>query len=309
MTGPNAGGDKGACWYCVSMKQSAVYATFGLVLAASIAASMASAPASRQSDVKSIEARLGGLWGLSDDKRAVVTKALALEIRSLSRGQTKLGLALSLANLATEGDFGPGTIQEVATTLAGSLTDLGTEAEASMMDSGFMELAQLVRYEHVAIDLRSPAYAAAIKKLDAIDAARGKADFSLSDIDGKIWTLSKLKGKVVVVNFWATWCPPCRKEMPDLQALADRFKSDGLVILAISDEDAAKVKSFIADHGYRYPILLDPGRKVNGAYAVDGIPKSFIYDRKGKLVAEAMDMRTRAQFLKLLAKAGLKASN
>jgi peroxiredoxin len=110
---------------------------------------------------------------------------------------------------------------------------------------------------------------------------------------------------VVLVNFWATWCPPCRKELPDLEALYQRFHSSGLVILAISDEDAAKVKPFVAEQKLTYPVLLDPGRKVNERFQVEGIPKSFVYGRDGKLAAQAIDMRTQRQFLEMLKRAGL----
>jgi peroxiredoxin len=143
-------------------------------------------------------------------------------------------------------------------------------------------------------------------KLESDDEGRQHADFTLTDLEGKSWTLSELRGKVVVVNFWATWCPPCRKEMPDLEALYNRFKSEGLVVLAISDEDAAKVRPFSAEHQVTYPVLLDPGRKVNDLFQVEGIPKTFVYDRGGKLVAESIDMRTRKQFLGMLAQVGLK---
>jgi peroxiredoxin len=116
-------------------------------------------------------------------------------------------------------------------------------------------------------------------------------------------TLAELRGKVVLVNFWATWCPPCRKEMPDLEALFERFASQGLVILGISDEEAAKVEPFIRERKVTFPVLLDPGRKVNDMFVVEGIPKTFVYDREGKLVAQSIDMRTRKQFLEMLAKA------
>ncbi|MBI3721129.1 MAG: TlpA family protein disulfide reductase, partial [Fimbriimonas ginsengisoli] len=171
--------------------------------------------------------------------------------------------------------------------------------------SAYLELAELARYEGMKVWLKTPDYAAALAKVDATDAARRKADFTLTDLGGKKWTLSKLRGNVVVVNFWATWCPPCRKEMPDLEKLYHQFKPKGLVILSISDEPDAKVRPFIAEHKYSYPILLDPGRKVNERYRVAGIPKSFVYDRRGRMVAQSIDMRTRWQFLALLAKAGL----
>jgi thiol-disulfide isomerase/thioredoxin len=147
---------------------------------------------------------------------------------------------------------------------------------------------------------------AAMIRLESEDQRRQKADFTLSDLKGQEWRLSALRGKVVLVNFWATWCPPCRKEMPDLDALYKRFGPEGLVILAISDEDAPTVRTFLASKNFGYPILLDPGRKVNDLMAINGIPKSFVYDRAGKLAAQAIDMRTRKQFLEMLGRAGLK---
>jgi len=163
----------------------------------------------------------------------------------------------------------------------------------------------LVRYEHMRASLDDPQFAAAMSKLEADDRQREHADFSLADLQGKRWSFKDLRGKVVLVNFWATWCPPCRKEMPDLEALYREFKEQGLVVLAISDEEAGKVKQFLEQTQYTYPILLDPGRKVNEAFRIEGIPKSFIYDRDGRLAAQAIDMRTRKQFLEMLRQAGL----
>ena len=156
------------------------------------------------------------------------------------------------------------------------------------------------------VSINSADYKASVANLNKVDADRAKVDFSLTDIEGHSWTLSSLKGKVVLVNFWATWCPPCRKEMPDLQMLSDRFKAQGFVVLSISDEGMDKVKPFIADHKYTWPVVLDPGRKVNDLYHIQGIPKSFLYNRNGQLIEQTIDMRTQAQFLSLLAKAGLK---
>ena len=94
--------------------------------------------------------------------------------------------------------------------------------------------------------------------------------------------------------------------MPDLEQLYQRFKDQGLVVLAISDEDGSQVRPFIAERKYTYPILLDSGRKVNELFVIEGIPKSFVYDREGRLVAQAIDMRTGKQFLEMLALSGLK---
>jgi peroxiredoxin len=94
--------------------------------------------------------------------------------------------------------------------------------------------------------------------------------------------------------------------MPDLDTLAHKFADQGLVVLSISDEDAAKVTSYILGHNLNYPILLDPGRKTNAAFHIEGIPQSFVFNREGKLVAQSIDMRTQGQFLQMLASADLK---
>lgn len=254
---------------------------------------------------KPIADQLRELRKLPDDVRARTTKQLALQIRQLPAVPNKLRLANGLANLSTEGDFGHDTLQEVATTLADALKQQPVPAPQGQVAPQYLELAQLVRYEHVQASLDDPQFAAAMAKLEADDQKRQDADFTLRDLQGKSWTLKELRGQVVLVNFWATWCPPCRKEMPDLDSLYQRFQGQGLVVLAISDEEAAKVKPFIEERKIRYPILLDPGRKVNEQFQVEGIPKTFLYDRKGKLVAQSIDMRTQKQFLEMLAQAGL----
>ena len=255
---------------------------------------------------KPIVRQLRSLRQVPDEKRGQATQDLALEIRKLPAASNKLTLANGLANLSTEGDFGHDTLQEVATTLAAALGEQPPPGNGNEPAEPYIELATLVRYEHVQAASDSPQFAAAMSKLADDDRSREHADFMLTDLEGKPWSLQALHGKVVLVNFWATWCPPCRKEMPDLDKLYQEFKDQGLLILAISDEEISKVQPFIAEHHYTYPILLDPGSKVHKLFVVEGIPKSFVYGRDGKLVAEAIDMRTRGQFLKMLAQAGIK---
>jgi peroxiredoxin len=252
-----------------------------------------------------ISDQISHLRGLPDDVRARTTTQLAIDIRRLPVTPKKLQLANSLANLSTEGDFGRDALQEVATTLAEALREQPLPMEGDQPNSVYVELATLVRYEQMQAVLDNPQFAAAIARLEADDKQRAGADFTLTDLQGKTWTLQAMRGKVVLVNFWATWCQPCRKEMPDLDALYRRFQNQGFVILGISDEDAPKVKQLLAERNVTYPILLDPGRKVNELFRIDGIPKSFVYDRDGKLVSQAIDMRTQEQFMRMLAKAGL----
>ena len=272
-------------------------------------------------DEKPLADQIHGLRGLADDVRAGTTKDLALKIRKLPATENKLRLAVSLAPLSTEGDFGHNTLQEVATTLAETLRerpvplaepknpDAASKATAAREPARpYIELATLVRYEHVEVspDLNNDEqFRTAMTRLEADDRKREHPEFTLKDLSGETWTFAELRGKVVLVNFWATWCPPCRKEMPDLETLYGRFSSKGLVVLGISDEEGAKVEPFIRERKISFPVLLDPGRKVNEMFAVEGIPKSFVYDREGKLVAQSIDMRTQKQFLEMLAKAGL----
>jgi peroxiredoxin len=265
-------------------------------------------------DEKPIADQIHTLRSLPDDVRARTTKDLALKIRQLPANENKLRLAVGLANLSTEGDFGHDTLQEVATTLAQTRKERplpwperkdASKGAGREPASPYVELASLVRYEHVEAALDNDQYQAAMTRLEVDDHKREHADFTLKDLSGKTWSLADLRGKVVMVNFWATWCPPCRKEMPDLETLYERLGSQGLVILGISDEEVAKVEPFIRERKVTFPILLDPGRKVNEAFIVEGIPKTFVYDRDGKLVAQSIDMRTQKQFQEMLAKAGI----
>ncbi len=96
--------------------------------------------------------------------------------------------------------------------------------------------------------------------------------------------LSDLRGKVVLVNLWATWCPPCQAEMPDLAATYQAHRNEGLVILGVDDnEQPETVATFLTRNPLPYPILLDPDSRVARAYGVDYLPVSFLIDRNGNL--------------------------
>lgn len=292
----------------MNLKVIFLFATFSFIMVASIGPLSVFSQSQDTTWTKQetpIRNQIRGLRDLPDDVRAGTTKQLALDIRALPKSPHKLALAYALANLSTEGDFGRDTLQDVATTLAEALREQPVPMNGNDPAGEYVELATLARYEHVNVSSDNPQYVAAIARLEKDDEARQQGDFTLTDLQGKSWTLKSLQGKVVLVNFWATWCPPCRKEMPDLDVLYQRFQEKGFVILAISDEGADKVKPFLAERKVTYPILLDPGRKVNDLFRINGIPKSFVYDRNGKLVAQSIDMRTQKQFLDMLGQAGL----
>lgn len=109
-------------------------------------------------------------------------------------------------------------------------------------------------------------------------------DFTLVDIKGKTWTLSELKGKVVFVNFWATWCPPCREEMPSMQRLVSMMPEDKFTMLAIlNKDDPAQAGIFAAKLGVTMPILDDQKNTVGPKYGLTGVPETFIVDKEGIL--------------------------
>jgi cytochrome c biogenesis protein CcmG/thiol:disulfide interchange protein DsbE len=111
-------------------------------------------------------------------------------------------------------------------------------------------------------------------------------DFTFPDLDGRELSLSDYRGKVVLVNIWATWCPPCRDEMPSMQKLYEKFKGRGFEILAVSiDADGREaVAPFMEQMNLTFPALLDPNEKVRSLYAITGVPESFIIDKNGILV-------------------------
>ncbi|HWB32256.1 MAG TPA: TlpA disulfide reductase family protein [Acidobacteriaceae bacterium] len=261
-----------------------------------------------QANAKQIEKGIETLRAQPDDKRPAVTAQLAMQIRDVPPGLDKLKLADALTHLSTEGDPGQQTLQAVADTLAEALLE-APQAQDKHGDPAepYMALAKLVRYEGVTTTLNDPQLKQAEQMLAANDADAAKADFTLKDLKGKKVTFSELKGKIVLVNFWATWCPPCRKEMSDLDLIYTHYQSQGLVVLSLTSENPFTVARWLDQFGAYHPeVLLDDGGKVAKQFHVDGLPTTFVYDRDGKLVAKAIDMRTQRQFFGMLAAAGLK---
>ncbi|MDQ6961803.1 MAG: TlpA disulfide reductase family protein [Mariprofundaceae bacterium] len=108
------------------------------------------------------------------------------------------------------------------------------------------------------------------------------SSFELLDLAGKMQALPE--GEVVLLNFWATWCPPCREEMPSMQALYARFKAKGLKIIAVSvDAKVGNVQKFVQDHDLTFQILHDSEGEVARQYGVHRYPETFVIDREGKV--------------------------
>jgi cytochrome c biogenesis protein CcmG/thiol:disulfide interchange protein DsbE len=112
-------------------------------------------------------------------------------------------------------------------------------------------------------------------------------DFVLPKLEGGVQKLSNLRGKPVLVNLWATWCPPCIAELPLLDAVVRDYGPRGLVVLGVAgDDDDARVREFVAQRSPAFEVLLDPGGTVGTQYGITGYPETFLVDRDGKLTAK-----------------------
>jgi peroxiredoxin len=134
------------------------------------------------------------------------------------------------------------------------------------------------------------------------------ADFVLSDLQGRQVRLSSMRGKVVFINVWATWCQPCIDEMPTIQRLYEQMRARGLEVLTISLDPlgAQIVEPFMQRYQLTFPVLLDPKSQVEKLYGTTGVPESFVVDQNGRLVEKVVgprdwsDPQTLAMFQRLL---------
>jgi peroxiredoxin len=130
-------------------------------------------------------------------------------------------------------------------------------------------------------------------RLTRLAQAESAGAFSVATPNGGTLRLADLKGKVVFLNFWATWCEPCLEEMPAMERLSRAYRDRGLVVLALSaDRDGASVvKPFLKRHGFSFAVGLDPDQSVARLYRVWALPSTFILDRKGARLFQAHGAR------------------
>jgi len=130
------------------------------------------------------------------------------------------------------------------------------------------------------------------KSVQGVSLNEGKAvpDFTIKDPDGRDVTLSSLKGKVVFLNFWATWCPPCKEEIPSMMMLNQKMAGKPFIMLAVSIDEGGKdsVIGFFKRTGFALPYLNDPEQKVAKVYGITGVPETFVIDKQGNLVKKVV---------------------
>ena len=129
-------------------------------------------------------------------------------------------------------------------------------------------------------------------------------DFTLVDLEGNPVTLSDFRGKTVFVNFWATWCPPCRAEMPEIESLYQEYKDRGVVVIGVDIMEAqAQVRQYVQQGGYSWIFVLDTSGKVAVDYRITAIPTSFFIDKDGIIQVVAIGAMTKRAMETKLAEA------
>ena len=138
---------------------------------------------------------------------------------------------------------------------------------------------------------------------ESLAARQPAADFQLTDLNGNPLQLSSLKGKVVFIDFWATWCGPCRMEIPHLKELYASYKGKGLEMIGLSiEEDAGSVKSFVQSNGILYPVALADAKLQQAYGGIRGIPTAFLVDKKGRIAKQVFGYNDKAVFEKEIQK-------
>ncbi len=205
-----------------------------------------------------------------------------IKIREAAELEASVGAGSSLVDVVASGTLG----DEEPTSVDGSGE---TEALQSLSDSALNSLTEVAENIDPAIGLA--------------DGNRAP-DFTVGLVDGQPITLSDLRGNVVLLNFWGTWCGPCRREMPEFQEAYEQFNDDGFEILAVAFDDTYEaIASFRDEFGLTFPLALDETGEINDTYGIQTRPSSFLLDTDGTILARHFGMMTEAQIQEMLEEA------
>jgi peroxiredoxin len=228
-------------------------------------------------------------------KRAVVEEMIAF-IRGAAK-QDRAGAADDLIWWANKAGLDRATIRPAVELMVNASRD----SSYPIAD----EAAQLIREYGLNLGMNDPSIQARIALAQLEEALSEAYSFTLPSLDGTSVRLKDLRGKVVLLNFWATWCGPCRAEKPILQKVYGDLKDRGFMLLAITDEDPDVVRRFASEYHITLPVFIDRRRTVFDHYLIQGIPKTIILNRKGRAVARPITISDEGELRKMLTAAGV----
>jgi peroxiredoxin len=153
-----------------------------------------------------------------------------------------------------------------------------------------------MKYVKIFIFIAVLFFAAGCTPGGAIEIGQEAPDFSLSDINGKQINLSEFRGKVIILDFFASWCPPCRQEVPDFVELQKTYGSDGLAIVGVALVNLQEAKDFAEQYKINYTVLIDDGKVSNSYGPIRSIPTTFVLDKTGKIVKMYIGFRQKNVF-------------
>ncbi len=250
---------------------------------------------------KALDKEIQTLPNLSYTALPAAFRGMVLKIRNEPK-RYRLALASNLAVSAEEVAVEPEIVQSIAELL---VEELNRRPEDESGDLATDYLADLAFYHHIPVSFDSPRYRVDMVERETEARVRAAADFTLRDTNGKQWHLRSLRGNFVLLNFWATWCPPCQRELPELQAVYNRYVDHGLLVLAITDEDIGAVKRYLSRSRLSFPILLDTVGVTKKQFLINGFPHSVLYNTNGKIIAQFPGPLTKREVEDLLARSGL----
>ena len=151
---------------------------------------------------------------------------------------------------------------------------------------------KLIKTITLTLFLLVSSYCFALQGLSTLPEHPVAKDIPITGIDGKIYHLSDYRGKIVIVNYFATWCQPCREEIPSLNKMWSTLKADGIVMLAVNSREKPEVvKKFLQDHPIDFPVLLDEKGILYNEWPMLGLPTTLVIDQKGRFIYRAIGKR------------------
>lgn len=130
------------------------------------------------------------------------------------------------------------------------------------------------------------------QQLEEMDRIMPAPELGIPDLEDNLWKINDLKGSPAIINFWATWCPPCREEMPSMEKAWLKIKDEGIMLMAISyGEELETVEAFALEYPMSFPVLLDTVGTTGKSWPVQGLPTTFILDAEGRIVYQATGAR------------------